>query len=634
MKISYNWLQSYIQEPLPSFAQLEEKIIFHMFEVEEVEHVGADIVFDIKTLPDRNHDCLSHQGVAKEIAGLLGCTFKDPTEFYKIPESSPTKLVIDMHPDTARRYMSRIVRTVTVAPSPTWVQDHLKSIGQRSINNIVDATNIVMYDCGQPCHAFDLDKIVGNITIRHAVAGEAMTTLDNKDVVLTESDIVVADDEGVLALAGVKGGKKAEVDTNTKNIVVEVANFYPNFVRKTRSRVGIFTDSAKRFENDLSPELCAFAMRELSGLFVEYGFTDFEDIVDIYPHKQEKREVVFSTGFINKKLGTNISDDEVETILKNYGYVYEKVSPKSLLEKSSDLLALLGQTFSNSDFVYILTVPELRFDIAIPEDMVDEIGRVYGYDKVVPVVPQLDFVPQKNPVYESMKNARDILLAREYKEVMTYGFADKGEVRVLNSASNKTALRANLTDGVKRAYELNKGNVALLGLNEIKIFEIGTVFTKEKEEIHICFNLKKEIKEMSLEEFNTMFSSEESILQVFGSPRFARPDHSEYLSSFEKIEGVKKFKMWSVYPFIVRDIAFWADEKSYEAFIAVGDSFASKYCVVPMKMFDSFSKEDKTSYAFRFIFQSFEKTLTDAEVEVWWQELLADIAHISGITVR
>ena len=632
MKISYNWLQSYIQEPLPSFAQLEEKIIFHMFEVEEVEHVGADVVFDIKTLPDRNHDCLSHQGVAKEIAGLLGLTFKDPTVLYKIPESRPTTLTIDMHPDTARRYMSRIVRTVTVAPSPVWVKDHLESIGQRSINNIVDATNIVMYDCGQPCHAFDLDKIVGKISIRRAVAGETMTTLDNKEVVLKESDVVIADDVGVLALAGVKGGKKAEVDSNTKNIVIEVANFYPNLVRKTRSRVGIFTDSAKRFENDLSPELCAFAMRELSGLFVEYGFTDFEDIVDIYPNKQEKREVVFSTDFINKKLGTTITDDEVETILKNYGYQYtfqaqEEISGPRVSSPDTKISSYAKK-------IWNIVVPELRFDIAIPEDMVDEIGRVYGYDKIVPVVPQLDFVPQKNPVYESIKNARAILLSRGYKEVMTYGFSDKGEVRVLNSASNKTALRANLTDGVKKAYELNKGNAALLGLQEVKIFEIGTIFTKEKEEIRICFNLKKEIKEMSLEEFGNMFSSEESVLQVLGSPHLVRPDHSEYLSSFERLENNKKFKMWSVYPFMVRDIAFWADEESYEAFIAVGDSFATKYCVAPMKIFDSFSKEGKTSYAFRFIFQSFDKTLTDAEVEVWWQELLADISHISGIAVR
>src|SRR3989344_8583521 len=163
MKISYNWLKWYISEcQKPN--ELVNVFNYHICEVEGMEKIGeadnSDTVFDLNILPNRAHDLLSHQGIARELASQLGIAYKDPTEMYKIPESKPTKLKIELKTEKCRRYMGRIVRNVKVEPSPDWVKKHLESIGQRSINNIVDATNIVMYDCGQHCHAFDLDKLV------------------------------------------------------------------------------------------------------------------------------------------------------------------------------------------------------------------------------------------------------------------------------------------------------------------------------------------------------------------------------------------------------------------------------------------------------------------------------------------
>ena len=181
----------------------------------------GDSIFDIKILPNRAHDLLSHQGLARELASLLGIKFNDPAPKYKIPESKLTELKIKIETKNCRRYMGRIVRGVKVGTSPDWVVKHLESIGQRSINNVVDAANIVMFDCGQPIHCFDLDKMESaELIIRQGKVGEKMITLDNRNLELQEADMIIADIKNPLCLAGIKGGKIAEVDANTKNIIV------------------------------------------------------------------------------------------------------------------------------------------------------------------------------------------------------------------------------------------------------------------------------------------------------------------------------------------------------------------------------------------------------------------------------
>ena len=484
MKISYNWLKWYIPE-VPEADKLRDIFTYHLCEVEGIEKLSdGDTVFDINILPNRAHDLLSVHGIARELASQLGIEYKDPSPMYKAPEAKPTNLKIKVESENCRRYMGAIVRNVKVGPSLDWVQNHLASIGQRSINNIVDASNITMFDCGQPTHCFDLDKVNGAIIVRQAKEGESIITLDNKEVKLTPNDMVIADEKNVLAIAGVKGGKIAEVDENTKNIIIEVANFTPVSVRKTRRAVNIFTDAVKRFENDLSPELCEFAMKEISGLMIEYGFTDFEDVVDIYPNPQKERQLTFSASFVANKLGREVSEEEVEDILKRYNFKYEKN----------------GEEFT-------ITPPALRLDLEIPEDMVEEIGRVAGYDKVIGVIPKINFTPKVNEIYEMIQKSRAYLLSQGYNEVMTYTFVNKGKVEVLASASDKKFLRTNLSDGLKESLALNKVNAPLLGENDIKVFEIGTVWNPT-EEMHVAYGNKKEIKEATLAEFYKTISAD------------------------------------------------------------------------------------------------------------------------------
>jgi phenylalanyl-tRNA synthetase beta subunit len=246
----------------------------------------------------------------------------------------------------------------------------------------------------------------------------------------------------------------------------------------------------------------------------------------------------------------------------------------------------------------------MRLDLVIEEDMAEEIGRIMGYDKVKPELPKINFTPKQNEVYQKMLWARSKLLADGYSEVMTTSFRDKGEVSVLASASDKNFLRFNLSDGLKESIKLNQTNAPLLGENETKVFEMGTVFTKNGEEMRVAYGNKKEVKEVSLMEF-----CEKAGAELFPSgPRKQSPDSSEK-------NPVPAFKAWSLFPFIARDVAVWVpDGVTSENVKKIIDDNKGDMVVRGPELFDEFKKGDKISYAFRLVFQSFERTLTDAEV--------------------
>lgn len=619
MKISYNWLKWYIPDA-PSALDLKELINKHLTEVESLVPLDKDgslsnsneiedWIFDLNILPNRAHDLLSHSGVAREIASFLDIPFVDPIPNYKIPEiqiGEKEELNVTVESPNVRRYMARIVRNIKVSSSPEWVVKHLESIGQKSINNIVDAANIVMFDCGQPIHCFDLDKLSSNkIIVRNAKIGEEMTTLDNKNLKLKDTDLVIADEKNILALAGIKGGKIAQVDENTKNIIIEIANFHPSQIRKTARGFGIFTDAMKRFENDLSPSLCDFAMTEMSALLVEYGNDHFEKIIDIYREEQIEKKILFNFSKISKILGIEIKKETLEDILKRYDLKYIK----------------------ENDDQYLITIPFIRLDLNIEEDIVEEIGRIIGYDKIIPQKPNIKFTPKVNDKYAKIVWAKNQLILNGYNEVMTYSFADKGEVEVLESASDKKFLRSNLIDGLRESIEKNTLNAPFLNLGQIKIFEIGTVFKENKEEIVVAYGDKKKINELPLEEFCELFSTKLNLEMM----------NLELLADFakEKKEKKNKFDMWSVYPFIVRDISLWVPKSiESEEILNIIKQNTNELVIQGPYLFDSFEKEDKISYAFRMIFQSFNKTLTDKEVEEIMEKITSKLKENPNWQIR
>lgn len=588
MKISYNWLQSYIAETLPEPDKLAEKIIFGAFEVEAIEQVGNDAVFEIKVLPDRAHDCQSHYGMAKEIAGLLGLTFKDSNQYFKPIEGIATNLKIDIQTNLCRRYMGRIIRNVKIGSSPDWVKNYLESIGQRSINNIVDATNLVMYDIGQPTHAFDAKKLSSEHIIVKTLDTElSITTLSDEEKILNPGEMVVTSPspnlgegrgEVVLAIAGVKGGKHAEVDSNTTDIVIEVANFDPVSVRKTARRLNILTDSAKRFENELTPERADLAMRELSALIMEMcPDAVFEDVVDVYPNPVKQSHVQFSTDYINSRLGTDLSNKTISEILKRYRY-----------------------EFAEDAGMFTVAVPFERIDITGPHDMIEEIGRTYGYNNIPATLPNLTGTTRINSEFSKISAIKADLISKGYHEVMNYTFVKKGDYEVARGAVGKSALRKNLTDGMKDSYEMNRLNKELLEIDDMKIFEIGTVFPKSGEKFHVAYADKKGISEMTLDEYISKNNLEIS------SSSYNIP---------EVTSSLQNFVMWSEYPYIARDIAVWVPESISAN--TVEDLIRANTNDLLMKgprLFDTFSKDGKTSYAFRMVFQSTTRTLVEQEI--------------------
>lgn len=593
MKVSYNWLQEHIVEPLPKPDELKEKIIFHAFEVESMETIGSDTVYDVKVLPDRAGDCLSHVGIAREVAGLYGFTIrkKDITTLPPVPLT----LSIEIKTDLCRRYIAICIDGVKVTQSPQWLKEKLEHIGQKSINTVVDIANYVMFDTGQPVHIFDTNNVDGGIIVRNAHKDEKVITLSNEEKMLNESDIVIADFLGSLAIAGVKGGKTAEVTEKTTSIIIEVANFDPITVRKTSRRIGLLTDASKRFENNFSPEFAMNVATQVVHYIREHAGGVIMGVKDWYKNPIQSQTVTFSTVQIQSILGETITTQKIEGVFNQYHYSFEQ-----------------------NDNLFTLAIPLWRNDIKGPHDIAEEIGRVVGYDTIESKVLPFLLPIEKNNTDIRIESARTWCIEHGYREVYTYTFGKKGEVNVAYGSKDKSALRTNLSDGLKQSYEMNRLNAPLLGETDIKLFEIGIVFFTDREEIHVALIDKGIVQELSLTDFlKQNVIEEESRLPK----EIAKP--------------LTQFRPWSSFPFITRDIAVWIS--SYEAKARLEEkvsTFAARYCVRPPFLFDEFSKDGRTSVAYRLVFQASDRTLTDEEVSRWFSTLEEDIAAEPAFEIR
>lgn len=602
MKISYNWLQRHIEEKLPSPESLKETIIFHAFEVESLDKLGTgpeeDWIMDIKVLPDRAHDCLGHAGMAREIAGLLGLTFTAyPLPDLPLQADLPLVAKVEIQSDICRRYIAIEVKDVTIGDSPAWLKDAIEAVGIRSINNVVDATNLILLDDGQPVHAFDADKIDGGIVVRMAHDGEQVITLSKEEKKLSPNDLVIADYLGPLAIAGVKGGQSAEITNDTKRIIIEVANFEPTAIRKTSRRLNLITDASKRFENEITPEVAYDAARHVVGIIQKVAGGEVVGLSDFYPSPVQPRTLSFSLTDITRLLGTAITLEDVDRWIAEYHIEATKEGDR-----------------------YTITIPKSRLDITGSHDIAEEVGRMVGYDRI-PSSP-LPFIPveQKDSEYRAVTAVKYWLAQNGFREVMNYTFTKKGDVHVAYGTKDKSALRSNLSDGLKESYEKNRLNAPLLGISAIRLFEIGTVFIgkedNQHEEMRVATADKGVFEELPLQEFIKKYNID--------TARSVVPLTIPH----------KTFKPWSPYPFITRDIAVWVNPSEQASLETIVTAFAQQYCVREPVLFDHFEKEGKTSVAYRLVFQSYEKTLTEAEVEGRFSELIEKIKSEKGFEIR
>ncbi len=572
MKVSLKWLQEYFDTPLPNAATLGEKLTFHAFEIEGTENDWLDV----KVLPNRAADCLCHRGIAKELSAILDIPLKNdplrPPPAQGSAEGSLLHVEIE-DPEKCLRYMGAVIQDVKVRPSPPWLRNALESVGQRSINNIVDATNYVMLNIGQPLHAFDAEKLTKkdekySILVRGAKENEKITTLSGEEFVLPEHALLITDanEDVAIGIAGIKGGKAAEVTMNTTDIIIEAANFDGTSVRRTAQALRLFTDASVRFQNRPSPELCGYGMRDVIALIKEVSGGEVADVVDVYPRPACRGTASVSRARVNGVLGSDFSGEEIENVFKRLSLPYVIV-----------------------DGAYVITPPFERTDLSIPEDLVEEVGRILGYDRVPATeLPPLKSIPDQAR-YRGIEHIKDILVAQGFTEISTQSFASKGDIMLANPLDKtKPALRRSLDENMKDALVRAKYAAPLvLPPNEKpKLFEIGTIFTEDGEELSIK-------------------TSEE----VTGLPEIQ--DDAGYEPVQYRLGAYVPF---SAYPFIVRDIALWTlvgtDRTGVEEMIRGN----AGELLVRLDLFDRFEKEEKVSLAFRLVFQSDERTLTDEEV--------------------
>ncbi|MDP2934570.1 MAG: phenylalanine--tRNA ligase beta subunit-related protein, partial [bacterium] len=334
MKASYNWLREYVKN-LPKPEKLADLLTMHSFEVKTPEKSGNDYLLDIDVLPNRAHDCLCHLGIAKECAALIKSKIKTPAyaeasagkQKSKVIESKKTKAADFINieikdKNSCPRYTARVINNVKIGPSPKWLKEKLEILGQKSINNVVDAANYVMFELGQPLHAFDYEKIEGKkIIIRKARNKEKIITLDGEICELNDSVLVIADNSDALALAGVKGGTKAEITLKTKTIILESANFNIHAVRNTVKKTGIKTDASIRFEHGLDPNLAQEAMDRVAELIREIAKGEIaKGMIDVYPQKVFAKKIKLNREKVESILGTKITNPEITGILKSLGF--------------------------------------------------------------------------------------------------------------------------------------------------------------------------------------------------------------------------------------------------------------------------------------------------------------------------
>ncbi len=471
MIFSYNWLKQYVKK-LPKPEKLAQVLTMHSFEVEQVKKVGKDYVLDIDVLPNRGHDCLSHWGVAREIAAIMelrssptGSPPEGVQKNYELRIKEDKKLktkdfvaVEIKDKKDSIRYTAKVITDVKVGSSPKWIQERLKVCGLRPINNIVDAANYVMLETGQPLHAFDLDKIEGQkIIVRRARKGEKIITLDDEKYNLDKDVLVIADSEESLAIAGIKGGKKAEIDKNTKTIVLESANFDSRVIRKSSQKLSLKTDASWRFEHDFDPNLTELAINRVSELIQDIAKGKVASgLVDFYPKKVQPKKIKLDLNYVEKLLGIKIPGKEVKRILERLG-----------LKVKNWKLKILN-----------VVVPTFRLDISLQEDLIEEIGRLYGYQRIPVLFPIASLIPPKRNLEIFWENmTKDILKEAGFTEVYNYSFVEKGTIELENPMSSRhkylrPSLIQNLLKNVKDNFKYFK---------EIKIFELGKIFDKQGE---------------------------------------------------------------------------------------------------------------------------------------------------------
>ena len=683
MRVPYEWLREFT-DITATPEEVAERLTMIGLEVEKVESVTDDTIFEVNITPNRP-DCLSIMGIAREISAVFKLPFNIP--FHDIKEKLPYSdfSVEILNSELCNRYSGRVIKNVVISDSPERIKKRLEKCDIRSINNVVDITNYVLLECGHPLHAFDADTIKGRkIRIDTAGAQNKIVTLDGIERELPEDALLIWDSERPIAIAGIMGGSETEVSYKTKNIFLESAYFKPSSIRRTTKRLNLTSESSYRFERGTDIEFLDKALNRAASMIREVSGGKIHEIIDAYPVKYMSNPVEVTYDRINKILGTKI--------------------PK---EEFFDILKWLGITIKDKGGVFIVYPPSYRSDIKRASDIAEEIARIYGYDMIPKRIPRSPLSPgQSNKRMININRIREAMRKSGFTEVINYSFMNPSSLNTIDSPEIdrkhhtitirnplrqedsllRTTLIPSLIENCK--YNLDRG------IKEIRFFEIsrvfedigrplpleelrlGGIFSRDKspslwrEDVQGYFIVKGALEslfeEVKISEYSFKPSSESFLHKGKASDIYISDLYMGYLGVLapevmERLDLKKKLQEIVVfevnidllltriselieyssipkYPSIERDIAIIVDNTIFSSAIKeIIRSFPSEL-IEDISIFDFYRggniPEGKKSLAFNIIYRSKEKTLTDKEVEELHFSLVKYILDRTGGKLR
>jgi phenylalanyl-tRNA synthetase beta chain len=652
---------------------------------EALRNYYGDTIFELEVTPNRP-DHMSMLGVAWEVAAQTHAKVREPERIYAEAGSNVatarTSVTIEAR-DLCSRYLAGIVERVKVGPSPDWMQERLLAAGMRSINNIVDITNYVMLETGQPLHAFDLRKLGGNkIVVRRAAAGERIRTIDDVDRELTPDMLVIADATKPVAVAGVMGGADSEVGDGTTTILLEAANFDAVNVRRTSGTLGLRTEASIRFEKGLHPELAANAVRRAMKLLVEHtGGRAAKGIVDAYPVKRADTRVVVTRNRIEQVLGIDLSTTQVRTALTDLGFGCRWVPPDR----------------------YVVRAPYWRTDVTQSDDVAEELARVVGYDRLQSL-PLAGSIPEPyvDAVRDLRERLRDAAVAAGLQEVITYPLTStEALLRVLppealevhpplrvqnpmnvEQSVMRTSLRGSVLQAVAANLRRERGTVAIFeaaraymtregDLPQERELIVGAVagvhhgrWGEPVEDVVDFYDAKGLLEETferigaavsfnAAEEYAMLRGCTAAIMAGEAQTGVVGQVHPQVASQFEisgpvylfeidvekllaAIQGTVRHQPMSRFPAVMQDLALLVDASVPAA--KVTQAIASSALVSQVTLFDVYEgaplPKGKRSLAYAVHFQSLEKTLTEPEVADARRRIIRRLEHEVGAKLR
>lgn len=482
MKVLYDWLKEFVDVNLPP-AELRSRLSLSGTAVEGLEETAAGPMLDAELTINRP-DLLGHYGMAREVATLERKPLRAvEAKFAEATERAENSARVDIEcPELCGRYTARVIRGVKIGPSPEPLRRRLEALGQASINNVVDATNYVMLELGHPMHAFDLDRLAERrIVVRRARAGEKMRTLDGVERALTNEMCVIADATRAMAVGGIMGGADSEIDSTTRNVLLESAWFDPISIRRTSKALNLRTEASLRFERGADIEMAELASRRCAALIREIaGGEILAGVVDVYPGRGKPVRIEFSRKELLRVMGSDVPDAEIEAILGTLGFAPRRID--SARDVAGSPLAL-----------WECTQPSWRQEVARGVDLVEEVARHYGFEKFPARLPAARQPAARLPYAEAEDRLRERLIGLGYREIVTIPLvneeedalfrpANAGEIapaRVANPlAADASVLRSNGLVSMARAlaWNLNRGQ------RDARLFEISRSYAMKNGE--------------------------------------------------------------------------------------------------------------------------------------------------------